>query len=196
MRGSKSSGGCGRRTRSISRACTITCRARRFRQNRCSPISRCGSAARPRRRSGAPRVSVRDGRRVETPEQAQKVVAAIKAACAEEGRTIDDDHYGAGIPFRFGAPDDPALAPLFEAYKKRTGRDPRDYFAIGDAQAIVGKIADYVAAGVSKFILRPAAKGDDEMMAQTRHLIDEVLPLAAARWPKPAKRPAVRSAAE
>jgi len=26
------------------------------------------------------------------------------------------------------------------------------------------------------------------MMAQTRRLIDEVLPLAAARWPKPAKR--------
>src|SRR5205814_1336771 len=43
----------------------------------------------------------------ETPEQAAKVVAAIKAAAAEEGRTIDDDHYGAGIPFRFGRVDDP-----------------------------------------------------------------------------------------
>jgi len=84
--------------------------------------------------------------------------------------------------------DDPALGALFEAYRKRTGRDPQDYFAIGDAEAIVEKIADYVAAGVSKFILRPAAKGDDEMMAQTRRLIDEVLPLAAARWPKPKKR--------
>jgi probable F420-dependent oxidoreductase len=124
----------------------------------------------------------------ETPEQAKKVVAAIKAACVEEGRTIDDDHYGAGIPFRFGRVDDPALGALFEAYRKRTGRDPQDYFAIGDAEAIVEKIGDYVAAGVSKFILRPAAKGDDEMMAQTRRLIDEVLPLAAARWPKPAKR--------
>ncbi len=136
----------------------------------------------------------------ETPEQAAKVVAAIKAAAAEEGRSIDDDHYGAGIPFRFAngpnAADDPALVPLFEAYRKRTGRDPKDYFAIGDAQAIVARIADYVAAGVSKFILRPAAKGDEEMMAQTRRLIDEVLPLAAARWPKPAKRPAVRPAAE
>jgi alkanesulfonate monooxygenase SsuD/methylene tetrahydromethanopterin reductase-like flavin-dependent oxidoreductase (luciferase family) len=124
----------------------------------------------------------------ETPEQAKKVVAAIKAACAEEGRTIDDDHYGAGIPFRFGSADDPALGALFEAYRKRTGRDPRDYFAIGDAEAIVQKIADYVAAGVSKFILRPAAKGDDELMAQTRRLIEEVLPLAAARWPKAKKR--------
>jgi len=124
----------------------------------------------------------------ETPEQAAKVVAAIKAAAAEEGRTIDDDHYGAGIPFRFGKADDPALVPLFEAYRKRTGRDPKDYFAIGDGEAIVARIADYVDAGVSKFILRPAARGDDEIMAQTRRLIAEVLPLVASRWPKPPKR--------
>jgi hypothetical protein len=29
------------------------------------------------------------------------------------------------------------------------------------------------------------ARGDDEMLAQTRRLIEEALPLAAARWPKP-----------
>jgi probable F420-dependent oxidoreductase len=124
----------------------------------------------------------------ETPEQAKGVVAAIRQATAEEGRSIDDDHYGTGIPFRFGRADEPGLQPLFEAYRKRTGRDPLDYFAIGDAPAIVDKIGEFVAAGVSKFILRPAAKGDDDIMAQTRRLIDEVLPLVAARWPKPKKR--------
>ncbi len=126
----------------------------------------------------------------ETPEQAKVVVAAIRQAAIEEGRPIDDDHYGAGIPFRFGSPDEPGLAPLFDAYRKRTGRDPKDYFAIGDAAAIVDKIGEFVAAGVSKFILRPAAKGDDDIMAQTRRLIDEVLPLVAARWPKPQRRQA------
>ena len=132
----------------------------------------------------------------ETPAQAKEVVAAIKQAAAEAGRAIDDDHYGAGIPYRFGAPDDPALGPLFDAYRKRTGRDPRDYFAIGDADAVVAKIADYVEAGVSKFIVRPSARGDDEIMAQTRRLIEEVLPRVAARWPKPAKRRAAAQAAE
>lgn len=132
----------------------------------------------------------------ETPEQAARVVAAIRAAAAEFGRTIDDDHYGAGIPYRFGTPDDPALAPLYEAYKKRTGREPRDYFAIGDAAAIVARIAEYVEAGISKFILRPQARGDAEIMAQTRRLIEEVLPLAAARWPKPQKRRPTAEAAE
>jgi probable F420-dependent oxidoreductase len=124
----------------------------------------------------------------ETPEQAKLVVAAIQKAAAEEGRAIDDDHYGAGIPFRFGSADEPGLKPLFDAYRKRTGRDPLDYFAIGDARAIVDKIGAYVDAGVSKFILRPAAKGDDDIMAQTRRLIDEVIPLVSARWPKPRKR--------
>jgi probable F420-dependent oxidoreductase len=132
----------------------------------------------------------------ETPDQAAQVVAAIKAATAAEGRTIDDDHYGAGIPYRFGNADDPALAPLYEAYRKRTGRDPADYFAVGDAAAIVARIAAYVDAGVSKFILRPSATGDDEIMTQTRRLIEEVLPLVAATWPKPAKRRAVTQAAE
>ena len=121
----------------------------------------------------------------ETPAEIRPVIAGIRAAAAAEGRAIDDDHYGAGIPFRFGRPDDPGLDRLFEAYRKRTGRDPLRYFVIGEAGAIVERIAAYVDGGVSKFILRPAARGDDEMLAQTRRLIEEVLPLAAARWPKP-----------
>jgi probable F420-dependent oxidoreductase len=123
----------------------------------------------------------------ETPEDIGAVVAAIRAAAIAEGRPIDDDHYGAGIAFRFGRPDDPALERLFEAYRKRTGRDPLRHFAIGDADAIVERIAAFVAGGISKFILRPAARGDDEMLAQTRRLIEEVLPRVATRWPKPVK---------
>jgi probable F420-dependent oxidoreductase len=124
----------------------------------------------------------------ETPAEVAPVIAAIRAAAAAEGRAIDDDHYGAGIPFRFGRPDEPGLDRLFDAYRKRTGRDPARYFAIGDAEAIVARIAAYVAAGVSKFILRPAARGDDDMLAQTRRMIDEVLPRVAARWPKPRRQ--------
>jgi probable F420-dependent oxidoreductase len=125
----------------------------------------------------------------ESPEEIAPIIAQIRAATAAEGRVIDEDHYGAGIPFRFGRADDPVLARLFEAYQKRTGRDPRGHFALGGAAEIVDKIARYVEAGISKFILRPAARGDDEMLAQTRRLIEEVLPALAARWPRPAKQP-------
>ena len=74
-----------------------------------------------------------------------------------------------------------------EAYRVRTGRDAREAFAVGDASTILARIAEYVNAGASKFILRPAAQGDEDMLAQTRRLIEEVLPLVAARWPRPVK---------
>jgi alkanesulfonate monooxygenase SsuD/methylene tetrahydromethanopterin reductase-like flavin-dependent oxidoreductase (luciferase family) len=123
----------------------------------------------------------------ETPEQAGGVVAAIRAAVAEAGRSIDEDHYGASFPFHFGRTSEPAVERAMEAYRKRTGRDPRSYVAVGDGAAILERIAQYIDAGVSKFVLRPMATGDEAVLAQTRQFIDEVLPAAAARWPKPAK---------
>jgi probable F420-dependent oxidoreductase len=120
----------------------------------------------------------------ETPAEAARVVSAIRAALAETGRSIDDDHYGASFPFHFGRAGDPAVQRAMEAYSKRTGRDANVYFAVGDAGTIVERIAQYIAAGISKFVLRTACKGDEPMLAQTRQLIDEVLPQVAARWPK------------
>jgi hypothetical protein len=71
-----------------------------------------------------------------------------------------------------------------EQYRTRTGREPRDLFAIGDAEVILRRLAEYVDAGASKFILRPIADGDAEMLAQTKRLVEEVLPQVAARWPR------------
>lgn len=123
----------------------------------------------------------------ETPTQAGAVVAAIKQAAARHGRSIDDDHYGAGFPFYFGSPDDPVLAKVMAAYQKRTGREPLGYFAVGGRDELVQRIAEYVGNGVSKFVIRPVGRGDEAMLGQTRRLIDEVLPEVARRWPKPAK---------
>ena len=194
MRGSKSSAGCGPRTRSISRACTTSCRAPRSARSRCSPICRCGSAARPRRRSGAPRGSAPAGRPGgETPEQTSAPSSPRSAQAAiAEGRPIDDDHYGAGIPFRFGRPDDPASNGCSTPTASAPAATRSSISRSATPRRSSTRIAAYVAAGISKFILRPAARGDAEMLAQTRRLIDEVLPLVAARWPKPRKRLAAR----
>ena len=126
----------------------------------------------------------------ETPETVGKVIAAIKAAVVAQGRSIDEDHYGAALAYRFGSWDDPGMTKLAEAYETRTGRDAREAFAIGDADLIMIRLAEYVDAGASKFILRPVAQGDDQMLGQTRRLVEEILPRMAARWPKPAKRAA------
>jgi probable F420-dependent oxidoreductase len=120
----------------------------------------------------------------ETPTDAARVVAAIKKATTEAGRSIDQDHYGASFPFYFGAANDSAVKGAMVAYTKRTGREAERYFAIGDETAILGRVAEYVAGGVEKFILRPVGATGGDVIAQTRRLIDKVLPLATARWPK------------
>src|SRR5580704_6252183 len=115
------------------------------------------------------------------------VITAIRDAAIAAGRPIDEDHYGAAFPFRFGRVDDPGMARAMETYRARTGRDPTTMFAVGDAATIVDRIAGFVEAGASKFILRPAGGDDADLLDQTRRLIEEVLPAVAARWPKPAK---------
>ncbi len=120
----------------------------------------------------------------ETPETVGEVIAAIKAASAAAGRAIDEDHYGAAFAFRFGSANDPAVAKVIEHFQTRTGRDASVHFVFGDADAIVERIARYVDNGASKFILRPAADGDEDMLAQTRRFVEEVLPRMAQRWPR------------
>lgn len=123
----------------------------------------------------------------ETPSQIAPIIAGIRAASAAAGRAIDEDHYGAAFPFHFGLPDDPGIPRTMEAYRKRTGQEAADYFAIGDAATIVERIVAYVEAGAQKFILRPMARDDEGMMAQTRRVIEEVIPAIAARYPKQPK---------
>ncbi len=114
---------------------------------------------------------------VESPEQAGPVVAAIAAASRAAGRPIDADHYGAAFGYRFGTWDEPIV--------ERTARvvaalaqtnDPRRHVAVGGADDILARIEEFAAVGVSKFVLRPIAHGDDDMMEQTALLVREVLP--------------------
>ena len=123
----------------------------------------------------------------ETPETVGQMIRDIHKAAAELGRTIDEDHFGAAFAYRFGGPDDPGVAKVMAAYQARTGRDPSAHFAFGDVETVMTRLAAYVEAGASKFILRPAAEGDEDMYAQTKLMVEQVLPRMAARWPKPPK---------
>lgn len=114
---------------------------------------------------------------VESPEQAGPVVAAIRAASAAAGRPIDEDHYGAAFGFRFGSADEPLV--------QRTGQvlaalaqtsDPSRHVAVGGAAEILARVDEFVRVGVSKFVLRPIALGEADVLDQTERLIAEVLP--------------------
>lgn len=108
---------------------------------------------------------------IQTPEQVAPVIEAIRVASREAGRPVPEDHYGAGFPFRFGAPDDPLIERFVMARRQGDG-----YAVGGDAAAILERIDAYRRVGVSKFVLIPIASGDDDLMEQSRRLIGEVLP--------------------
>jgi alkanesulfonate monooxygenase SsuD/methylene tetrahydromethanopterin reductase-like flavin-dependent oxidoreductase (luciferase family) len=117
---------------------------------------------------------------IENAADVTPVIAAIKARTAEIGRKIDEDHFGAGFGFRFGPKDDPIITRYNKALSQRTGKDASGFTAVGDTEDIMALLNEFRDAGVHKFILRPIASGTDEMIDQTRMLIDRVLPEISA----------------
>jgi len=89
-----------------------------------------------------------------TPAEAGAAVAAINEAAADAGRAVDQDHFGLSLPV--------ALAGLPESLRASIGRrrphtDPELLVAAGwdGARRMIGQ---YVEAGLSKFVVRPAAR--------------------------------------
>ena len=115
---------------------------------------------------------------LQSPAQAAPVVAAIREQSRALGRPVPGDHYGVNVACRFGSWSDPETERAAEASARAAGApDPRDCLAVGDARAILDRLAGYEAVGVTKFVLRPIAEGDADLMAQTRRLAEEVLPV-------------------
>ena len=117
----------------------------------------------------------------ESPEQAAETVSKILDGCREAGRHMDPEHFGIGINFRFGSYEDEPVKQAIERFERVLNRSGRHTFAAGDAGEILGKVRAYVDAGISKFVLRPLATGDEDVLQQTQRLVDEILP-EIARW--------------
>ncbi len=117
---------------------------------------------------------------IESPEQVAPVITGIKARTSELGRSIDEDHYGAGFGFRFGSPDEPVCQRYLELLTKRLGREPKGFLAVGDTNDMMALLQEFRAAGVHKFILRPVAVDADDIIEQTRLFVDKLLPEVAA----------------
>ena len=116
---------------------------------------------------------------IESADKVAPVIDAIKAKAAEFGHKIDEDHYGAGFGFRFGSLEEPIMQRYLAGFTRSLGKPPDAFTAVGGRRDIMAKLASFRAAGAHKFILRPIAAGTDDMIAQTKRLIDEVLPEVA-----------------
>jgi probable F420-dependent oxidoreductase len=106
-----------------------------------------------------------------TPAEAAAAVRAIQEAAAEVGREIEADHFGLSLPVtQAGIP-----APLLAAInRRRPDADPDTLVARGwdDARRMLGQ---YIEAGLSKFVVRPASPGPFGDFADG--FIRELLPL-------------------
>jgi len=102
------------------------------------------------------------------PDEVGRVIAAIRVELALRSRTIDPDHYGATIPCRIGAPD----ALLGERFARAgAGAVPT-----GAPEVIVARAREYLAAGATKLVLIPLARGTRDFTGQAERLVGEVLP--------------------
>ena len=117
---------------------------------------------------------------IESAEMVEPVIRAIKAKTTEIGRTIDEDHYGAGFSFRFGNADEPIVRRHNEGLTRLLGKPPDAFTAVGGGDEIMALLDRFRAAGVHKFVLRPIASGTRDTIQQTKQLIDAVLPEVAA----------------
>lgn len=113
---------------------------------------------------------------IENAAEVAPVIAAIKNRAAELDRRIDDDHFGAGFGFRFGRADEPIVERYNELLARRLGKEPSGFTAVGDVEDMMALVHEFRAAGVHKFILRPIAAGTEEMITQTRLMVEKLLP--------------------
>jgi probable F420-dependent oxidoreductase len=90
------------------------------------------------------------------PEQVGEGIATIRAAAAEAGRTIDEDHYGATIFSAPSAAELPAPGDLL-LDRLRPGLDRADHVAVG-AEETRALLERFLAVGATKFVLNPLAR--------------------------------------
>ena len=112
-----------------------------------------------------------------TPQEIDRGRKLIFDTAAEYGRTVDDDHIGTMLGF-YIAPTAEAASSVAEEHVLRHRPDAHytEYSALGPPERVAGLIRDYLAAGASKFVVRPmcpAAEAQEQLELFGR----EILPL-------------------
>ena len=96
---------------------------------------------------------------LQTPNEAGASVRVIAEAAAEAGREVERDHYGISLAVTLAGNGYGIPAPLLASIgRRRPDADPAALVARGwdGARRMIGQ---YVEAGLSKFVVRPASPG-------------------------------------
>jgi probable F420-dependent oxidoreductase len=109
-----------------------------------------------------------------TPAEAGAAVATINAAADQAGRAVEQDHFGTSLAVAFGGIPDALAASI---RRRRPDADPADLVADGWAGAR-RLITSLASAGLSKFVVRPAApSGSPSLEDFIAGFASELMPL-------------------
>ena len=110
-----------------------------------------------------------------TTEEYKAKADGVRAAAADAGRALDDEHFGALIPYvPSDAPVDPG--PILQAFAaRRPNVDPQTMIVLDGARALTDRIEAFVEQGASKFVVVPlVAPGSwpDELTALRERIVE------------------------
>jgi probable F420-dependent oxidoreductase len=109
-----------------------------------------------------------------SPEEVEAGIKAIRRYAAEANREVPEDHYGVLIPFYFAASTEKAFEIAGRLIRPRTDMAISEFSALGTAEQVRAKVQSYIAAGATKFIMRPCGPFEG-WCAQTEMLAREVV---------------------
>jgi probable F420-dependent oxidoreductase len=108
-----------------------------------------------------------------TVDEVADSIPEVRAAAAEVGRSVDDDHYGALLLYSLTCVADETAE--FLAWR-RPDRSLADVLPIGP-EALVARLRGYLSAGASKFVLVPAQRPESwgRHLAELADVVDAVV---------------------
>jgi len=90
-----------------------------------------------------------------SPAEVEAGIKTIRRYAAEANREVPEDHYGVLIPFYFAHDAENAFEVGGRSIRPRGDLPTRAFTAFGTPEQIRAKVQAYIAAGATKFIMRP-----------------------------------------
>jgi probable F420-dependent oxidoreductase len=90
-----------------------------------------------------------------SPAEVDAGIQSIRRYAEEAGRHVDEDHYGVLVPFYFAENAERALERAGHSIRPRADMPTAEFAAFGTADQVRAKVQAYIAAGATKFVMRP-----------------------------------------
>ena len=109
-----------------------------------------------------------------SPTEVELGIKAIRSYASEAGRQVPEDHYGVLIPFYFAASAAKALEIAGRSVRARADISMGEFTAFGSPDEVRRRVEAYIAAGATKFIMRPCGPFEtwrDQLATLAREVI-------------------------